>query len=235
MQKILLSILFILSLQTIAQNRLVFNNNFYTVITNSTTIVLENQNSNSVTNLGGSNIIGEGELNAIKWDINSQTGSYQVPFTTSALVKIPLEVTITTAGTGTNSSVLFSTFETLNDNNTNYPTDVTSMNADCGVGNGLNTIDRFWIIDANSYNTKPNATITFGYDDGAAEMGGTNTINVRDSDYAVLYITLPSGINDIEQFENSVINIQNPSYSVINIEFLVFDNPLELSLVNSSG
>ena len=155
---------------------MVFNNNFYTVITNSANIVLDNSNPNAITNVSGANIISEGEYNALKWNINTATGNYTVPFTTSSFVKIPLELTIATAGVGSNSSVLFSTFETTNDNNIPYPSDVTNMNADCGQSNGLNTIDRFWIIDANSYTTKPSVTINFGYDDSPNEIAATNTI-----------------------------------------------------------
>ncbi len=38
-------------------------------------------------------------------------------------------------------------------------------------------IDRFWRIDASSYSTKPDVSMSFGYDTSANEIGGTNTIS----------------------------------------------------------
>ena len=156
--------------------RVQLNNNPYIVITNSANVVIDNTNTNAINVIVGGNIISEGENNRVKWNIGTNTGSYNVPFTTFSHVKIPLSLNITAAGTGTTGFVAFSTYETATDANTAYPSDVTNMNSSCSTNNALYATDRFWIIDALSYTTKPTPNITFGYDDAANEIGITNTI-----------------------------------------------------------
>jgi gliding motility-associated-like protein len=173
-------LLFILSvagfLGVMAQNRLVLNQNVYAKLNGNCNLVIDNGNSNAITVMTGGNIISEAEGNVVKWNIAGNTGNYTVPFTTASQVKIPLSVNLTIAGTGANSAIVFATYETINDDNTNYPSDVTNMNSNCGTNNGLSATDRFWRIDANSYTTKPTPQITFTYDDAANELGGSNTI-----------------------------------------------------------
>lgn len=160
-----------------AQNRMVFNNNAYVVITNSAYLVVDNSNSNAITLAGtGGNIISENEFNRVKWNIGTSVGTYVVPFTKSAGNKIQLRLGITTAGVG-GGYILFSTYGSATwDNNTYKPSDVTGMGAICcGANNSANVIDRFWIIDALNYTTKPTVRITFTYLD-AEWSGAGNTI-----------------------------------------------------------
>lgn len=172
----LLVLILLTGLMAQAQNRVVLNNNAFITITNSANLVIDNTNTNAVSITAGGNIISEGEYNVVKWNIGTATGNYIVPFTTASLVKIPLEVTITAAGTGTTGAIIFSTYETATDLNTAYPSDVTNMNSNCNTGNALDAVDRFWRIDAGSYSTKPTPVINFGYNDAPNEIGGTNTI-----------------------------------------------------------
>jgi gliding motility-associated-like protein len=173
----LLLFLLILSARLTSQSRFVINNNPYLIIQGGVFFVVDNANANAITTLTAGNIVSEGETNRVKWNIGTNTGSYLVPFTTSTHVKIPLSLTITTAGAGAAGHILFSTYETTADDNTSYPLDVTNMSNTCVTNHGLSAVDRFWMIDAQSYTSKPTPQITIGYNDAANEIGGTNTIN----------------------------------------------------------
>lgn len=157
-----------------SQNSISFNNAF-AVMSNSVQLTIDNPNSNAIVNSNG-NIISENEHNIVKWHVQNNTGNYQIPFTTLSFNKIPLLLNITSAGTALDGSVLFSTYETVADNNQNYPSDVTHLNSNCRDSVGLFTVDRFWMIDAQGYTTKPTPEISFGYDNSPNEIGGSNTI-----------------------------------------------------------
>jgi gliding motility-associated-like protein len=173
-----ISLLFSLIKISEAQNRIVLNQNPYLVISNGAYLVVDNPNTNAITTLGtGGNIVSENELNVVKWNINTHSGNYTIPFTTATNVKIPLSVNLVVPGTGASAAIIFSTYETATDSNTVYPSDVTNMNSGCSNSNALYAVDRFWRIDAGSYGTKPTPVINFGYNDAVNEIGGTNTIN----------------------------------------------------------
>lgn len=160
-----------------SQNKLVLNDNAYLVISNNSYLVVDNNNSNAITTVGaGGNIISENEFNRLKWKIGNSTGSYTVPFTSSLNNKIPLVTTITGAGIGT-GSIIFSTYNGGSwDNNSYKPSDVLNMQAvSGGTNNSAYVLDRFWIIDAQNYTTKPSSTILFNYQDAEWSAGG-NTI-----------------------------------------------------------
>jgi len=174
---IILTAFLMVNIEVYAQGRLIFNNNAYMVLANYIYLVVNNSSSNAITTLGsGGNIISEDELNRLKWNIGTATGTYTVPFTKSPGNKIPLTINITTAGTGA-GSVLFSTYGGATwDNDTYKPSDVTHMNSlNTGLNNSADVIDRFWLIDAINYTTKPTATLTFTYLDAEWSAAG-NTI-----------------------------------------------------------
>ncbi|HNI53666.1 MAG TPA: hypothetical protein PK511_04030, partial [Chitinophagales bacterium] len=118
-----------------AQSRLTMNDNPYIVMNGSVQMVIDNNNANAITTTGsGGNIISESETNIISWHINTATGSYIVPFTTSDGVKIPLTVQITSTGAGA-GVIDFSTYGGLTWNNDTYkPGEVTNM-TNMGVTN----------------------------------------------------------------------------------------------------
>lgn len=160
--------LFITNLVFSQASRLVINNDAYVRITNGAWVVLENGNANAITVTGtGANIVTEAENNRIRWMVGTNTGTYTIPFTTVAGVKFPLSVNLTLAGTGA-GRIDFSTYPGATwDNNTYRPSDVTHM-FDYWTGtfnNSAYVIDRFWIIDANGYTTRPTPTISFTYID----------------------------------------------------------------------
>tara|TARA_B110000305_G_C19424913_1_gene633042 strand:+ start:806 stop:1924 length:1119 start_codon:yes stop_codon:yes gene_type:complete len=146
------------------------------VIDNGARVVVDNGNANAISTTGlGGNVISENENDKIIWNIGTNTGVYTIPYTTLPTVqggndvKIPLSMNITSAGTGTGRFEL-STYETATDANTSFPSYVTN------VVTPLQVVDRFWIIDAESYTTDPGATLSFTYDDNANELAGTNVI-----------------------------------------------------------
>lgn len=164
-----------------AQSRMVINNNCYLVIDNGAYLVIDNPATTALAVAGtGGNIKSEAETDRIKWNIAGTIGTYTIPWTTNSGVKIPLAINKTTAGTiGANSGLLLSTWETATDMNTPWPSAVSNMWSSVlppFTDGSLDVIDRFWHINALSYTTKPSVTLSFGYNDAANEMIGTNTI-----------------------------------------------------------
>ncbi|MBI2280135.1 MAG: T9SS type A sorting domain-containing protein [Bacteroidetes bacterium] len=178
MKKLFSIISFILfSTLAFSQARMVINDNGYLVIDNAAYLVIDNSATNALAVAGtGGNIKSEAETDRIKWNIAATTGTYTIPWTTNTGVKIPLSINKTTAGVGA-GNFLLSTWETA-DMNTPWPSAVTNMNSSVipATDGSLEVIDRFWHINALSYGTKPSVTLSFGYDDAANEMIGTNTI-----------------------------------------------------------
>jgi len=181
--KVFVAFLFFCPLFASSQTRLVLNNDAYIIINNGAKVVLEDASTNALATLGsGGNIVSEGEDNQLIWDIGTATGAYTVPFTTTPAAqggngtKIPFTIDISASGIGT-GDIKFSTYETNTDTNTPFPSMVTSLDNTSGVDGSLRVVDRFWLIKAEGYTSKPSSTMTFGYDDAANEIGGTNTIN----------------------------------------------------------
>lgn len=169
-----------------SQARMVLNDNVFVVISNSGKVVLDNANPNALATAGtGGNIISEGQTNQLIWNISNSTGLYTIPWTTLPViqggngVRIPLQMNLTSPG-NVGGNFEFSTYETATDANTAYPTypsAITNMNGGSPlVDQSLMVVDRFWILNNSSYGTKPDASISFTYDDNANEIFGTNTI-----------------------------------------------------------
>ena len=173
--KSLASLIFLLPMFASSQARLVINNNAFIVIDNGAELVVQNPATNAITTSGtGGNIVTESEFDQVRWMIGTNTGTYTVPLSTSAATKIPFTITITTGGLGA-GNILFSTYAGGNfDNNTYRPSDVTHTNdlATGSVNNSAEVIDRFWIIDANGYTTRPVATLSFTYIDAEHSAAG---------------------------------------------------------------
>lgn len=126
-------------------------------------------------------IILEGEFNRLQYNLSTATTAITVPYMSSALESFPLIVTPTASGVGT-GNIRFSTTKAVMrntgwDNLSYLPSDVTNMG---GTNNSNNTIDRFWIIDANGYSTKPSVNLSFTYIDAEWATNGSNTITESD-------------------------------------------------------
>lgn len=232
-----------------AQARIVFQNDPYIVINDQAYVVIDNGNPNAITNPAQGNIISEDEFNFVKWNIGTQTGTYNVPFTTGAPVndKIPLSVNITGAGSGgSNQHILFSTYGGLGTPNwlsfPNRPSDVvhTFDILTGSVENSIFVIDRFWVIDCVNYGTRPSAFLNIGYSEiehtvasntiTEAILGGQRYNNIGDvwGDY------LPQGTADIG---NNVVNaIPAPSVEFFRSWTLSSrDMPLPIELISFSA
>lgn len=167
-----------------AQRGLVLSNNANIIIKNNGFLVLSNNGgiANIDTISGGGQIISEGENNIIRWHLADTTGSFILPFGTQTIaqggngISIPLHYTINTAGS-ISGSIDFSTYETVTDMNTPWPTSVTNMDNASGSDNTLYVVDRFWKIDTNNYLVTPEINFEFTYDNSSNELGGTNTIS----------------------------------------------------------
>ena len=166
-----------------SQGRLVINNNAFIVIDNSAKVVVENSATTGVTTLGtGGNIVTESEFDQVIWNIGTSTGNYVMPFTSQGtFTKIPFTANITGAGVGV-GRIAFSTYPGATwDNNTYRPSDVTHMfdyNTN-SVNNSDHVIDRFWVIDALGYGTKPTATFQFTYRDVEHTQVGNNIVEAN--------------------------------------------------------
>lgn len=128
----------------LAQARIIINNNAIMTMDNGVYLVVDNGNTNAITTAGtGGNIISEEENNKIKWHIGTNTGTYTVPFTSLIGVKIPLDMVVTTAGTGA-GFVEFSTYAGATwDNETYMPSTVTNMTNGGVTNNSAEVIDGF--------------------------------------------------------------------------------------------
>jgi len=180
MKKWLFLLLFLYAMAGFSQSRIVINNNAYIVMSYNVYLVVDNNAANAITTTGtGGNIISEDESNIVKWHIGTATGNYVLPFTTASGIKIPLTMNISGGGTGA-GNIQFSTYGGPTWDNNNYkPTGVTNMTNMATFNNSSEVIDRFWMMDAQGYTTKPSGDIQFNYDD-AEHLAAGNTITEAD-------------------------------------------------------
>jgi len=154
-------------LPLIASAQLVMTNNYYVVmnggtLANPTSLVITNPLPAGITNSGGAGIVSENEFNQVDWNIGTSTGSYVVPFGYGTDL-IPVTCNITTAGVGA-GAIRFATYHGSTWDNTLYkPSDVTTMSDFQAPDYSNNAVDRFWILDAQGYGTKPTPNITMTY------------------------------------------------------------------------
>ncbi len=251
MRSILLTILFFLyySFLSFSQGRLVMDNDPYIVIANSAFVVLDNSNTNALTQTGtGGRIISESETNRIRWNISNATGTYIIPFYDNDAVpvstptnEIPVTVVIGTGGTaGATNHIDFSTYDGGSDNNTFRPTGVTNMGNVTvpAANNSLQVTDRFWILDAN-HAVKPDVTLSFTYVD--LENAAPNTLveanlkaqrwNATTSDWdGILFLPVGSA----NTITNIVSAVTVPSADFYRSWTLVdFTTPLPIELLSN--
>lgn len=128
-------------------------------------------------------IISEGDFNQIVWNVGNSTGvTYSVPFTRGPSgPAIPLNITVTSAGTEvTNGNIAISTYRTDTwDNNENKPNGVATLAAAGRPNNSDRVVDRFWLIEANDFTTKPTVTIDITYDDADHSAAGNDIIEAN--------------------------------------------------------
>jgi len=134
------------------------------VVNNGAVVVLQNSNPNAISRTNGW-IISETELSFLEWTIGTSTGTYVVPFGYSTTDYLPLTCQITTGGAGIGNGVIkFSSYHGSTWDNSLYePSDVTNMTDFSATNYSDNAVDRFWILDAQGYTTKPSPSLTFSY------------------------------------------------------------------------
>jgi hypothetical protein len=127
--------------------------------------------------VAGGYVISEtsGGTSKLAWNIGNNTGTYVYPFGTAAGDFIPFTFSVTGAGVQSGAgNVTLSTYPT-GDDNTPWVSGVQHMNFDQGPGTGTDaTLDRWWIIDANNYTTRPTSNMTFKY--ASSDLSGNSSI-----------------------------------------------------------
>lgn len=164
------------------QSRIVINDNAYLVIDNNAFLVIDNSNANALGVSGtGGRIKSEAEGNRVRWNIGTTTGTYTIPFSDDAAeggTKIPYTLTISTSGTGA-GYIDFSSYDGATwDNSTYMPSMVTHMGqlyAPNDINHSEKAIDRFWVINAQGYTTKPTpSSMVFTYIDNEHSAVGNS-------------------------------------------------------------
>ena len=155
--KNLLTIIFLfLALISNAQVIIKIQDGTFIKLSGGSQIIVSNPSVNPIRKTGNSGgIWTPSENEKIVVDVSNSTGQFNIPFVSSVGNTILFDYTITTAGSS-GGRILFSTYETGNDN-LPYPTGVTNVGFN-GVDNSDMVIDRFWSIDVINYTTKPKGT-----------------------------------------------------------------------------
>lgn len=177
---------------------------------NKRNFILNNKEFSALEHLGGylyaetTPIEGIGSF---QWNICSNIATYTIPFGTgnTNISDIPV-VFETTNGGSANGGILFSTYPTIY-TNTPYPDFVTTL----APYQPLQTADRFWIIDGDSYSTKPASNLTFSYTQSDVENGNNITENLLKP---IMFI--PSSDVWVE-FNNYSADISNNKVTLQNI------------------
>lgn len=232
----ILYLAFLHSFTVNAQARLVINNNAFIVLENSAKVVVTNENSNAITTAGsGGNIVTEDEFDQLFWYINT-AGSYTIPFTNEAGVKIPMTLNIATPGAGTIMS--FTTYKGPTwDNSTYLPFGVTHITNPSGANNSANVIDRFWVMYPEFPGGEPTAgTINLSYDDAEhTAVGNTiteaNLVGQRFNDFLLTWGDyVPTG--SCNTTTNTVSGITfNGNFKRV-WTLVEFDNPMPVELLS---
>lgn len=162
---------------SLGQGRLILDGPVYMVIENQAKLVVENSNTNAITNTGVGGIVTESEFDQVVWKLNTATGSFVVPFISeTTLTPIPLTLSVSSSGVGS-GDIWFSTYPgPIWDNFTYRPSDVTQMSSSGSANNSDHVIDRFWIIDAQGYSTKPAVNLEFTYRDSEHLQVGNSIV-----------------------------------------------------------
>ncbi len=208
---------------------------------NSNELTVNNSSPGAVTRFTGF-IISETDAIAgygsVKWMAGENTGNYVIPFGSSASGHyLPVIMNITNAGNGNGyiKAATYPTNTTASPNNRPLPTGLTTLLSNFGSENASNTIDRWWMLDVQGYNSQPISDLTFTYRDSEWDNanGSTNTIfenslKAQSNDYNVWS---PVTMGVVNTSTNSVtitgINNYNPLWTLVSNT-----TPLPLTLLD---
>jgi len=177
----------------------------------------------------------------IKWVIRNQTGTYTFPFGNSASNSyLPVTFNVKTPGSGINGNISVSTYPTVTSaapNNRPLPLGLSSLMNSYGTDTSSPVLDRWWLINAQSYLSTPVTDITFTYRDSEHNnsAGSTNTITEgllqAQSSNGSIWTAAPSGSVNTSVNTVTVTNedIYNPYWTLVGsssplpVELLSFD------------
>jgi hypothetical protein len=165
-----LHLLVLAPLLLFAQARLVLNGATIT-LQDGASLVIHNSNSNAITLLDAttSGIVTNDATSHVRWYIGTTSDNYSVPFKYSNSL-IPLS--FSTSGAAGAGFFDLSTYHVPTWKNSDYLPPGVSNVSNNGSDNSNHVLDRFWLMDAKSYSTKPTLTnLSFSYLD--AEWNAT--------------------------------------------------------------
>jgi hypothetical protein len=145
--KTLLLTLLLLPL-TIFSQSIYFQNGATISLKGSINIYIQDGSSTAIQSTGTSGFyITDNGVGTIDWNIQSNTGTYTIPFISTANENVPVTINITTPGIGTTLK-----FSNIDGPPTNYPTFWDP-----------NSINRYWNLNFDNYTTLPTGSITIGW------------------------------------------------------------------------
>ncbi len=246
---VLLLILIVLNISNafdaFSQTRLVFQGDgstkAYLVLSggrqdSSTYLVIDNSNTDAITRTGTEAgwIISENEYNILRWNIQTGTGSYVVPFGAAsgpeAQEYIPVTFTKTSADA---ADVMFATYGTGADN-TPYPTGVGNMNGVLGSSASETVIDRYYFIDVTAPATA-NVNFTYrGSENATTSAPSDSTITQQWSITDNLWMQPGgTGVPGVTGSTGNVSSGSTTTFDSSNVWILARkDNPLPITLLS---
>ena len=166
-------------------------------------LVVENPNANALHPNAAPNpiIVSEDETNVIKWYKNPATGpAFRLPFSSpegnNVTATIAYDLPADLGVQGADAHFIFASYGT---DNTNLPAPsdvnhITTLAVDpVGTTNENNTVDRYWIIDAVNYTTKPNMRLWLIQE--PTEIAAPNLNMVSPGSYMIQRFNPGAGVN----------------------------------------
>lgn len=157
-----------------SQNNLLNLKDTKVTLENNVVLVINQPSPNGIVATSNGGIVSEGDLNRVVWKINSNTGTYTIPFWKTN--RIDFVYTIQTAGSS--PGALIASTRSTGADNTPLPTvapSVTHLHLSLGGDGSLYVVDRYWILRKEGWSTNPGATLSFKYQDN--EIASPNTIS----------------------------------------------------------
>lgn len=151
----------VLPLFLFAQARIVLNGGTIK-LQNGGNLVIQNRDPNAITVLApGSGIVTDNAQSRLRWHIGTSSGSYNIPFKYEDFL-IPLSFSTSNA-VGAGYFDLSTYHVPTWKNSDRLPPGVSGINRN-GADNSDHAVDRFWLIDAQGYTTRPTlSNLSFTY------------------------------------------------------------------------
>jgi len=146
----------------------------------------------------------------LDWRIGSNISQYEIPFGSGETDFPDLNVTYIShePGSPSTAGIKFATYPSIDRDNLPLPISVFSLDP----YNSVNIADRYWITNADEYNSKPVSSLTFKYRNHDIEQGNAiiesklKAIRTSDGDIAWDGV-LPAGIVNADNNSMSILNI----------------------------